>query len=150
MRDKGVRKKILKAIIEAARGSAKPDLVLKEGNVINVFTGGINITDVAIHSGIIAGLGSYDGSINIDAKDKVIIPGLIDGHIHIESTLLTPAEFARAVLPCGTTTVVADPHEIANVMGAGGVQAGRIILLSGEWFGVGSEQRPYIQKPTVI
>lgn len=122
MKDKGVRKKTLKSIIEAARGAVKPDLVLKEGNVINVFTGGINITDVAVHSGVIAGLGSYDGRVNIDAKNKFIIPGLIDGHIHIESTLLSPAEFARAVLPCGTTTVVADPHEIANVMGADGIQ----------------------------
>jgi adenine deaminase len=122
MKDKGVTKKTLKSIIEAARGTVKPDLVLKEGNVINVFTGGINITDVAVHSGVIAGLGSYDGRVNIDARNKFISPGLIDGHIHIESTLLVPAEFARAVLPCGTTAVIADPHEIANVMGADGIQ----------------------------
>jgi adenine deaminase len=115
-------KKTLKNRIEAARGIAKPDLVLKQGNVINIFTGGINITDVAVHSDVIVGLGSYDGKVNIDAKNKFIIPGLIEGHIHIESTLLVPSEFARAVLPCGTTTVVADPHEIANVMGAEGLQ----------------------------
>ncbi len=117
-----VKKKTLKSIIEASRGAVKPDLVLKEGNVINVFTGGTDIADVAIHSGVIAGLGSYDGRVNIDAKNRFIIPGLIDGHIHIESTLLTPSEFACAAIPCGTTAVVADPHEIANVMGAEGIR----------------------------
>ena len=122
MNNRAMIKKTLKNRIDAARGLVKPDLVLKEGNVINVFTGGINITDVAIHSGVIVGLGSYDGKVNIDAKNKFIIPGFIEGHIHIESTLLAPSEFARAVLPCGTTTVVADPHEIANVMGAEGIQ----------------------------
>ncbi len=113
---------MLKARIDAARGSIKPDLVLKEGNVVNVFTGGINICDVAVHSDVIVGLGSYDGRVNIDAKNKFVIPGLVEGHIHIESTLLSPSEFARAVLPCGTTTVVADPHEIANVMGTEGIE----------------------------
>jgi adenine deaminase len=122
LKDKSVNKRTLKALIEAARGAVKPDIVLKEGNVVNVFTGGINIIDVAIHSGMIVGLGDYNGKVNIDAKNKFVIPGLIDGHIHIESTLLTPSEFARAVLPCGTTAVVADPHEIANVMGAEGIQ----------------------------
>jgi adenine deaminase len=122
MKEKTITKKLLKERIDAARGSIKPDLVLKDGNVINVFTGGINITDVAIHADVIVGLGQYEGRVNIEAKNKFIIPGLIDGHIHIESTLLAPSEFARAVLPCGATTVIADPHEIANVMGAEGLE----------------------------
>ena len=112
----------LKEIIDAARGVAQSDLVLKNGNILNVFTGEIESGDVAIKNGTIVGIGSYNGKEEIDVSDKYICPGLIDGHIHIESSMISPAEFAKAVIPHGTTAVVADPHEIANVAGIEGIE----------------------------
>lgn len=100
-------------------------LLLKNGTVINVFTGEAEKADVLIEDGIILGVGQYNGEkadAERDVSGKYICPGFIDGHIHIESTFLTPPEFARAVLPHGTTTVIADPHEIANVAGKEGIQ----------------------------
>lgn len=111
----------LKDRIAVARGLRKADLVLKGGRIVNVFSGEIYVTDVAIHKGTIAGLGEYEGKKVINAASKLIIPGLIDSHVHLESSMLTPAEFAKAVLPNGTTAVVADPHEIANVLGKKGI-----------------------------
>ena len=113
---------IMKNLIDAAMGKIKPQKVLKGGNVVNVFSGKVEKTDVAIMDGRIVGLGEYDGIVNIDVSGKYIIPGLIDTHLHIESTMLTPAEFFKAIIPYGTTTVIADPHEIANVLGVDGVK----------------------------
>lgn len=98
--------------------------LLKNGTVVNVFTDTLDRTDVLIEDGRIIGLGDYapsDADVVQDASGRYICPGLIDGHMHIESTMLTPAELARAVLPHGTTAVVADPHEIANVCGTDGI-----------------------------
>ena len=115
-------KEHLKELIAAARGDTESDLVLKNGNILNVFTGEIETADVAIKDGTIIGIGTYNGKEQIDVSDKYICPGLIDGHIHIESSMISPAEFAKAVLPHGTTAVVADPHEIANVAGVEGIE----------------------------
>ncbi|MGZ6207881.1 MAG: adenine deaminase [Syntrophales bacterium] len=112
---------MLKNRIRAARGEIAPDLVLKGGRVINVFTHETLVQDVAIYDGVVVGTGSYSGGNNLDARGRYICPGFIDGHFHIESTMLSAVELARAVLPHGTTSIVADPHEIANVMGRRGL-----------------------------
>ncbi|MBE5901436.1 MAG: adenine deaminase [Lachnospiraceae bacterium] len=111
----------LKELIAAARGTEKADLVLKNGKFLNIFTGELEEKDVAIRNGYIAGIGSYEGNEEIDLEGKILCPGLIDGHIHLESSMLSPTEFAKAVLPHGTTALVTDPHEIANVAGAEGL-----------------------------
>jgi adenine deaminase len=111
----------LKDRIAVARGPRKADLVLKGGRIVNVFSGEIYVADVAIYKGTVAGIGEYEGNKVIDAASKLILPGLIDSHVHLESSMLTPVEFAKAVLPNGTTAVVADPHEIANVLGKKGI-----------------------------
>jgi len=112
----------IKHRIAVARGAQKADLVLHGGSLVNVFSGEIYQTDVAVCGGKIAGLGSYKGHTVIDVSSKFILPGFIDSHVHIESSMLSPAEFARAVIPHGTTAVIADPHEIANVLGKTGIQ----------------------------
>lgn len=111
----------LKNRIRAARGEIAPDLILKGGRVINVFTHEILETDVAIYDGVVVGTGSYEGERYLDARGQYVCPGFIDGHFHIESTMLSATELAKAVLPYGTTAIVADPHEIANVMGRRGI-----------------------------
>ena len=111
----------LKKIIDVAMGREKADLVLKGASVLNVFTEQLEHKDVAICDGMIAGLGLYDGVEEIDVSGKIIVPGFMDAHMHLESTLLTPAQFERGSLPRGTTAVMADPHEIANVAGAEGL-----------------------------
>jgi adenine deaminase len=111
----------LKDRIAVARGLKKADLVLKGGRIVNVHSGEMYRADVAVHRGKIAGLGEYEGKETIDVSNKFVLPGLIDSHLHLESSMLTPAEFARAALPHGTTAVVADPHEIANVLGTRGL-----------------------------
>ena len=93
-----------------ARGHKKADVVLKGGSLVNVFSGEVYRIDVAIAQGKIAGLGTYDGKKAIDVSSQYVLPGFINSHVHIESSMLTPAEFARAALPHGTTAVVADPH----------------------------------------
>ncbi len=98
------------------------DVVVKNGKIINVFTHEIVQADVAIADGKIVGIGEYDGQTVIDAKGKYVCPGLIDGHVHIESSMVTPIEFARVVVPHGVTTVITDPHEIANVSGTKGIE----------------------------
>ena len=98
------------------------DLVLKNAEVFHVFTGEFILGDIAIADGYIAGTGSYFGIEEIDMSGRYIVPGLIDAHVHIESSMLTPYQFAKAALPCGVTTVITDPHEIANVCGAKGIQ----------------------------
>ncbi|MBU1744183.1 MAG: adenine deaminase [Proteobacteria bacterium] len=112
----------LKNLIRVARGKQAPDLVLKGGRVLNVFSGEIIRADVAVCDGIIAGVGSYEGPVVIDAAGDYITPGFMDAHMHPESTLLLPAELARAVLARGTTAIIADPHEIANVLGTEGIR----------------------------
>ncbi|MFI5331616.1 MAG: amidohydrolase family protein, partial [Desulfobaccales bacterium] len=113
-------KETLQRRLRVARGEAPADLVLVGGQVANVYTGRWQKIDVALFDGIIAGLGDYDGP-RLEVQGGYIVPGLIDGHLHLESSMLTPRELARALLPLGTTTVVADPHEIANVWGAVGL-----------------------------
>jgi adenine deaminase len=108
-------------LIEVAAGEREADVVLKGGRVVNVFSGEIYEADVAILDSRIAGLGAYSGKTDIDVKGKYVCPGLIDGHVHIESSMVSVPEFARVVVPLGTTTVVVDPHEIANVMGSEGI-----------------------------
>lgn len=108
-------------IIDVAAGREKADLVLKNAAYVDVFSGEIAHDDIAVCEGLIVGLGSYHGHSEVDMTGKVVCPGFIDAHIHLESSLVTPAEFARAVLPHGTTTVITDPHEITNVMGTDGI-----------------------------
>lgn len=110
-------KNVLRTRIRAPRGEIVPDLIVK----INVFTHEILVTDVAIYDGIIVGTGSYEGGKYLDARGQYICQGFIDGHFHMESTMLSAPELAKAVLPHGTTTIVTDPHEIANVMGRRGI-----------------------------
>ena len=98
------------------------DLVLKSAEVFHVFTGEFILGDIAIADGYIAGTGSYFGIEEIDMSGRYIVPGLIDANVHIESSMLTPYQFAKAALPCGVTTVITDPHEIANVCGTKGIQ----------------------------
>ncbi len=108
-------------IIDVASGREKADLVLKNATFVNVFSGELEQGDIAVCEGLIAGIGRYDGHVEADMTGKVVCPGFIDAHIHLESSLVSPAEFARAVLPHGTTTVITDPHEITNVCGENGI-----------------------------
>src|SRR5438105_15058290 len=105
-----------------ARGDRPADVVLKGGRVLSVFTREWLEVDVAIRDGHVVGLGRYDGVEVVDCRGAYLTPGLVDAHVHLESSKLMPDELARAVLPHGTTTVVADPHEIANVLGPAGVR----------------------------
>lgn len=109
-------------IIEVAAGREPADLVLKNASYVNVFSNRICHGDIAIAQGLFVGIGSYHGLQEVDVSGQLVIPGFIDAHIHLESALVSPSEFAKAVLPHGTTTVVTDPHEIANVMGADGIE----------------------------
>ncbi len=113
----------MKELVDIALGKEKADLVLKNANLVNVCSGEIYETDIAIARGLVVGLGRYKGRKEIDAKDRYAVPGLIDGHTHIEMSMLSVSEFAKAVVPRGTTAVVADPHEIANVLGIEGIKA---------------------------
>ncbi len=112
----------LKLRIDMAAGRELPELVLKNGRIVNVFSEEIINGDVAIHNGVIIGIGHYKGVKEIDLEGAFVAPGLIDGHVHIESAMVTPGQFAKAIMPHGTTTIIADPHEIANVCGLAGVQ----------------------------
>lgn len=109
-------------MIKVAKGDRRAELVIKNANIINVFTNEIVRGDVAIDRGGIVGIGEYFGEQEIDIEGKYLSPGFIDGHVHIESSKVTPGQFAKAVLPRGTTTIIADPHEIANVEGVEGIQ----------------------------
>ena len=112
----------LAGLIEAARGQRPVDLCIKGCRLVNVFSGRIDTADLAVHEGFIAGWGDYEGKETIRADGMYVSPGFIDGHTHIESSLLSPANFCAAVLPWGTAAVVADPHEIANVLGLDGIR----------------------------
>lgn len=105
-----------------ARGLEKPSLVFKNAAVLNVFTEEIVRSDIAVHGGTIVGVGSYDGIEEIDCTGKTAAPGFIDAHLHLESTLVMPAELIKTALACGTTTFIADPHEAVNVAGENGLQ----------------------------
>ena len=111
----------LKNIIRSARGRKPVDLVLANARIINVFSGGIFDGDIAVAHGYIVGFGAYAANKTVDMGGRFVAPGFIDAHVHIESSMTGMTEFARAVVACGTTTVVADPHEIANVLGTEGI-----------------------------
>ena len=112
----------LKNLIMKAKGEEKSELVLKNVNLINVFTKEIIKTNVAIDDGRIVGIGNYSGIEEIDLDGKYLSPGFIDSHVHIESSMSTPSQFARAVLPRGVTSIITDPHEIANIKGLDGIR----------------------------
>jgi len=113
---------LLEELIQVARGEVEVDLLLKNVHVVNVFAGSIHSADVAIHHSRVVGFGDYRARQVIDLQGQYLCPGLIDGHVHIESSMLRVPEFARVVVPQGTTTVVCDPHEIANVLGLDGIR----------------------------
>lgn len=109
-------------IINVARGFEKADLVIKNANIVNVLSEEIHKADIAIVDGIIAGIGeNYSGEKEIDIQGAYVTPSFIDGHVHLESTMMLPSEFAKVALPAGTTTVIIDPHEISNVLGLHGI-----------------------------
>ncbi|WP_409968177.1 adenine deaminase [Bengtsoniella intestinalis] len=118
-----INRKLLKKqrIIAVAAGREPADLVLKNATYVNVFSNQLCQGDIAVAEGLIVGVGEYHGAQEVDVVGKLVLPGFLDAHIHLESSLVKPAEFAKAVLPHGTTTVVTDPHEIANVMGVDGI-----------------------------
>ena len=107
--------------IAAASGRIKPELVLKNAQIVNVFTEQLEQADVAIEDGYIVGIGTYSGQKEVDLSGKILCPGFMDGHIHVESALVTPPEYEKAALVHGTTAIFADPHEIANVSGTDGI-----------------------------
>ncbi|AFM26908.1 adenine deaminase [Desulfomonile tiedjei] len=129
--------------IAAALGNEPADLLLKNGKLVNVFSGEIHPASVAIKDGLVVGFGDYTAKETVDLDGKYICPGFIDGHLHLESSMLAIPEFARNVLPWGTTTVVADPHEIANVLGVAGI---RYILDSSE----GLPLRVFVMFPSCV
>jgi adenine deaminase len=112
----------LEALIAVARGEEPADLVLRNARLVNVLSGEIHPADVAVYDGRVVGLGTYDARQVVDLAGRYLCPGLMDAHVHLESSMVQPAEFARAVVPHGTTAVFCDPHEIANVLGLAGVR----------------------------
>ena len=115
-------KDIIRKRIDVAAGRALADVVIKNGKIVDVYSGCIREEDVAIVDGYIAGIGNYDGYEIVDAEGNYIVPGFIDSHIHIESLHVTPEEVGKLLVPHGTTTIIADPHEIANVSGLDGIK----------------------------
>ena len=109
------------AIIKAAHGQKPVDLLLINGRMVNVLSGEIEQQPIAISNGTIVGFGRYEAEEVVDLDNRYVAPGLIDAHVHIESAMTCISEFARAIVIHGTTTVAADPHEIANVLGADGI-----------------------------
>ena len=118
-----IQRKLMKKqhLVDVAAGRKKADLVLKNATYVNVFSNELCQGDIAVARGQIVGMGSYEGETEVDVTGKIVCPGFVDAHIHLESSLVSPKEFARAVLPHGTTTVITDPHEITNVMGTDGI-----------------------------
>lgn len=112
----------LKREIDIAAGRIKASLVLKNAKIVNVFTSEIIEGDIAIEGDKIVGVGNYEGDKEIDLEGRFVAPGFIDSHVHIESSMVTTGQFARAIVPRGTTTIIADPHEIANVCGMEGIE----------------------------
>jgi adenine deaminase len=111
----------LEKIIKVARGKSKADLVLKNANLVNVYSGEIYETDVAVLDDRVVGLGKYNGLKEWELSGKILSPGFMDSHVHLESSMVSVPEFAKVAVPLGTTTVISDPHEIANVMGLDGI-----------------------------
>lgn len=114
--------KSLAKVLAVARGDEPADLVLRNGKVVNTFTGEVQDTDVAVSGSVVAGLGEYRGHNEVDLAGAYVSPGFIESHFHIESSMLRPSELARVIVPKGTTCLVADPHEIANVSGISGIE----------------------------
>ena len=112
----------LSEIIKAAHGEKTVDLLLTNAQVVDVFSGEIVSDAIAISNGVIVGFGQYEAKKTVNLNGRYVAPGFIDSHVHIESAMTCVTEFARAVLVHGTTTVVADPHEIANVLGSSGIE----------------------------
>jgi adenine deaminase len=112
----------LETRIAAALGEEQADLLLKNAMLLNVFSGEVHPADIAIREGQVVGFGDYPARGTIDLAGKVVCPGLIDAHVHLEDSMVPPAEFARVVVPRGTTSVICDPHEIANVLGLNGIR----------------------------
>ncbi len=112
----------IEELILAARGRIEIDLLLMNARLVNVFNGKIYSEDVAVHNGYIVGFGNYKAKKRVNLKHKYLMPGFIDGHVHIESSMVEIPEFARTVIPLGTTSVIIDPHEIANVFGLDGIK----------------------------
>lgn len=108
-------------IARAGRGDQPAQIVFRGGRIVNVFTGEVYEADVAVQDGMIAGIGSYEGEQIVDVSGKILCPGFLDAHLHLESTLVTPAELVENAVKCGTTTYIVDPHESANVSGAAGI-----------------------------
>jgi len=121
---------LLEELIQVARGEVEADLLLKNARVVNVYSGNIHDADVAIHRTRVVGFGDYRARRVIDLQGQYLCPGFIDGHVHIESSTLRVSEFARVVVPQGTTSVICDPHEISNVLGLDGI---RYILESSKY-----------------
>jgi len=111
-----------KRLMHTSLGEEEPDIVLKNAGIVDVFTEKLFTADIAVRDGYIAGVGDYHGAREIDMTGKIIAPGFVDAHVHIESSMVAPSIFAKKVLPCGTTTVIADPHEIVNVAGLKGLE----------------------------
>lgn len=133
----------IEKLIAAAQQKELPDLVLKNARVVNVLTGEIVKGDIAVSDGIIIGVGEYSGKREVDVENRYVAPGLINAHVHIESSMVTPEVYAAEELKQGTTTVITDPHEIANV---GGVQALRDILKAAE----NSAANYYVMLPSCV
>lgn len=114
--------KLFREQVAAATGSKKAELVLKNAQIVNVFTQSVETGDIAIEGGYIVGIGNYEGITEKDLGGAYVCPGFLDGHIHIESSMTSPGEFERAVVPHGTIAVITDPHEIANVAGTAGIR----------------------------
>ncbi|MBO8182404.1 MAG: adenine deaminase [Archaeoglobus sp.] len=120
IRKRGIEE--IRRLIDVAAGRRKADLVIKKAEIVNVFTEEIYKADIAIADGKIAGVGSYEGIKEVDARNLYAVPGLIDAHTHVEMSMLTLSEFAKIIVPKGTTAIIADPHEIANVLGVEGIK----------------------------
>ena len=133
----------LETLIAVARGDQPADLLLQNAQLVNVLSGEIHPADIAIHDGWVVGWGDYRAQQVVDLGGRYVCPGLIDAHMHLESSMVQPAEFARAVVPHGTTAVICDPHEIANVLGLDGV---RYILAASE----GLPLRVYVMAPSCV
>ena len=118
-----INRKLIKKqhIVDVAAGRKPADLVLKNASYLNVFANELSRGDIAVAEGLIVGMGDYSGKVEYDMTGKIVLPGFVDSHIHLESALVSPKELTKALLPHGTTTVITDPHEIANVMGTDGI-----------------------------
>ena len=132
-----MNKEMLKKLIDVAAGRIPADLVIKNCQVVDVYNASVIKGDIALCEGLIAGVGEYEGKREIDAGGRYAAPGFIDSHIHIESSYVSPEELGRLIVPHGTTTIIADPHEITNVCGISGldymIEASKKTALDIKW-----------------